>query len=166
MIENEAQFLHFLDQHLIPYQRLEHPPVYTCDEAERLRPKSKGASTKNLFLQDKRGAFYLVMTDCTKRLDFKELAKELRAPKIHFGSEEKLMELLGLTRGAVTVLGLVNNANHRVQLLIDSEIWDRNEFLCHPLVNTSTLILTKESLERFFELTGHLAQVIKIPGLV
>jgi Ala-tRNA(Pro) deacylase len=162
MIKNEAQFLEFLDMHQIIYQRLEHPPVYTCEEAERFRPKSEGVSTKNLFLRDKRGTFYLVMTDCNKRVDLKSLAQQIGAPKLHFGSEGKLMELLGLTRGAVTVLGLVNDDNQQVHLLIDSEIWDYDAFLCHPLVNTATLVLTKVDLERVFELTGHKPQVIEI----
>jgi len=162
MIKNEAQFIKFLDVHQIIYQRLEHPPVYTCEEAEQFRPKSEGVSTKNLFLRDKRESFYLVMTDCNKQVDLKRLAQQIGAPKLHFGSEEKLMELLGLTRGAVTVLGLVNDVNQQVHLLIDSEIWDHDAFLCHPLVNTATLVLTKVDLERVFELTGHKPQVIEI----
>ena len=164
MIETETQFLQFLDDNRIPYHRVEHPPVYTCEEAARLRPHLEGVSTKNLFLRDKRGCFCLVMTDCDKRVDLKELARQLGAPKLHFGSEEKLRELLGLARGAVTVLGLVNDHEQRVRLLIDSEIWDGETFLCHPLVNTATLVLAKADLERFFELTGHKAWLVGIPG--
>jgi Ala-tRNA(Pro) deacylase len=63
--------------------------------------------------------------------------------------------LLNLTRGSVTVLSLINDTGHRVQLWIDAEIWRQNSFLCHPLVNTATLLLSKSSLERFFELSGH-----------
>jgi Ala-tRNA(Pro) deacylase len=163
MLETENQLLQFLDVHQIPYQRLEHPPVYTCEEAERLRPKSRGVSTKNLFLRDKRGVYYLVMTDCEKRVNLKELERQLSAPKLHFGSEEKLRELLGLTRGAVTVLGLVNDSEHHVRLLVDADIWNGEAFLCHPLVNTATLVLKKADLERFFTLTGHMPRVKTIP---
>jgi Ala-tRNA(Pro) deacylase len=163
MFETETQLLQFLEVHQIPYQRLEHPPVYTCEEAERLRPKSQGVSTKNLFLRDKRGVYYLVMTDCEKRVDLKKLEKQLGAPKLHFGSEEKLRELLGLTRGAVTVLGLVNDVEHHVHLLVDADIWNDETFLCHPLVNTATLVLIKADLERFFALTGHVPRVEAIP---
>jgi len=66
-----------------------------------------------------------------------------------------LTRLLGVTRGAVTMLGLVNDVGHTVELRIDSQVWGSDTFLCHPLVNTATLVLSKKSLEQFFALTGH-----------
>ena len=161
MIYTEAQFLEFLDAQHIPYQRVEHPPVYTCEEAERLRPKLPGVSTKNLFLRDRQGAVYLVVTACEKKLDLKKLGQQMGAAKLHFGSEDKLWEVLGLTRGSVTVMGLINDAERRVQLWVDAEIWQEDNFLCHPLVNTATLLLSKSSLERFFEISGHSINLIE-----
>jgi Ala-tRNA(Pro) deacylase len=162
MIQAEAQFLEFLDAQQIPYQRVEHPPVYTCEEAERLRPKMPAVSTKNLFLRDKQGALYLVVTACEKKLDLKRLGQQLGASKLHFASEQKLQDVLGLTRGSVTVLGLINDADHRVQLWVDAEIWRQESFLCHPLVNTATLLLSKASLERFFAISGHSINLIEL----
>jgi len=162
MIQAEAEFLEFLDAQQILYQRVEHPPVYTCEEAERLRPKLPAVSTKNLFLRDKHGILYLVVTACEKKLDLKRLGQQLGASKLHFASEDKLQEALGLTRGAVTVLGLINDADHRVQLWVDAEIWRQESFLCHPLVNTATLLLSKASLERFFAISGHSINLIEL----
>ncbi len=162
MIQVESQFLKFLDAQQIPYQRVEHPPVYTCEEAERLRPKLPAVSTKNLFLRDKHGILYLVVTACEKKLDLKRLGQQLGASKLHFASEDKLQEALGLTRGAVTVLGLINDADHRVQLWVDAEIWRQESFLCHPLVNTATLLLSKASLEHFFTISGHSINLIEL----
>jgi len=162
MIQTEAQLLAFLDTQHIPYQRVEHPPVYTCEEAERLRPKLRAVSTKNLFLRDKQGALYLVVTACEKKLDLKRLGQQIGAAKLHFASEDKLQEALGLARGAVTVLGLINDTDHRVQLWMDAEIWQQDNFLCHPLVNTATLLLSKSSLERFFEIGGHAINLIEM----
>ena len=161
MIYTETLLLEFLDAQRIPYQRVEHPPVYTCEEAERLRPKLPGVSTKNLFLRDRQGAVYLVVTACEKKLDLKKLGQQMGAAKLHFGSEDKLWEALGLTRGSVTVMGLINDAEHRVQLWVDAEIWQEDYFLCHPLVNTATLLLSKSSLERFFEISGHSINLIE-----
>jgi len=155
MLNTEAQLLEFLDAQQIQYQRFEHPPVYTCEEAERLRPRLPAVSTKNLFLRGRQGTFYLLMTACEKKLDLKRVENLIGASKLHFASEEMLSELLNLTRGSVTVLGLINETEHRVQLWIDAEIWQQDNFLCHPLVNTATLLLSKSSLERFFELCGH-----------
>ena len=162
MIYTETLLLEFLDAQNIPYQRVEHPPVYTCEEAERLRPRLPAVSTKNLFLRDKQGTLYLVVTACEKKLDFQRLGQQLGANKLHFASEEKLQDLLGLTRGSVTVLGLINDTDHRVQLWVDAEIWQQASFLCHPLVNTATLLLSKASLERFFQISGHLIHLIEM----
>ena len=119
-------------------------------------------STKNLFLRDKQGALYLVVTACEKKLDLKRLGQQIGTSKLHFASEDKLQEALGLARGAVTVLGLINDTEHRVQLWMDAEIWQQDNFLCHPLVNTATLLLSKSSLERFFEIGGHAINLIEM----
>ncbi len=155
MIQTEAELLAYLDEQKITYQRIGHPPVFTCEQADQYRPDLPGVSTKNLFLRDKKRRFYLVMTACEKKLDLKKLGQALGAAKLHFGSPESLLELLHLTPGSVTVLGLVNDPQQRVELWIDRDIWDDEFFLCHPLVNTATLVLSKAGLLRFFELTGH-----------
>jgi Ala-tRNA(Pro) deacylase len=156
MISTEKELLEFLDTHAFHYQRVEHTPVYTCAQAERERPALPAVSTKNLFLRDKKGQrFYLAVTACEKSMDFKKMAEQVGSSKLHFASEEELQSRLGLSRGAVTVLGLVNDADHQVELWMDSQVWAGEKFLCHPLVNTATLLLSKASLEEFFKLTGH-----------
>jgi Ala-tRNA(Pro) deacylase len=163
MISSEPEFLRYLDVHGIPYQRITHPAVYTCEQAERFRPKTQGVSTKNLFLADKKQAhFYLVMLACEKRLDIRQLREKLGSSKLHFGNEARLLEFLGVSPGAVTALGLVNDLDQRVTLFVDSQIWGKEYFLCHPLVNTSTLLLAKPDLVRFFELAGHVPHIIDI----
>jgi Ala-tRNA(Pro) deacylase len=162
MIGNEPELLQFLNDNQLSYQRLEHPPVYTCKEAERLRPLIAAVSTKNLFLCDKKGKkFYLVVTTCEKNMDFKHLAEQLGVSKLRFASEQNLERLLGVSRGAVTVLGLVKDVEHQVALWIDAEVWRAEKFQCHPLVNTATLVLSKISLERLFEITRHEIHLFK-----
>jgi Ala-tRNA(Pro) deacylase len=85
------------------------------------------------------------------RLD--ELPAQLGVAHLRFASEENLLRLLGVTRGAVTMLGLINDTERQVELWIDAEIWHAEYFLSHPLVNTATLVLAKSELERFFALT-------------
>jgi Ala-tRNA(Pro) deacylase len=109
-----------------------------------------------LFLCDKKARrFFLVVTACEKTVKLDALSSELEVSHLRFGSEENLMRLLGVTRGAVTMMGLVHDKEHQVELWIDAEIWGEESFLSHPLVNTATLILAKSELERFFALTGH-----------
>jgi Ala-tRNA(Pro) deacylase len=156
MITSERVFLHFLDANHFVYRRIEHPAVFTCTEAELHRPKQPAVSTKNLFLCDKKGRrFFLVVTACEKNVKLDELSSELGIAHLRFGSEENLYRLLGVTRGAVTMMGLANDVEHKVELWINEEIWQGEHFLSHPLVNTATLILSKAELLRFFELTGH-----------
>ena len=152
----EQEFLTFMDANGFVYERIEHPAVFTCAEADLHRPKSPAVSTKNLFLCDKKARrFFLVVTACEKTVKLDKLSAQLGVAYLRFGSEENLLRLLGVTRGAVTMMGLANDTEHQVELWIDAEIWHGDHFLSHPLVNTATLILAKSELERFFALTGH-----------
>jgi Ala-tRNA(Pro) deacylase len=156
MITSEQEFLSFMDANHFIYQRIEHPAVFTCTEADLYHAGIMAVSTKNLFLCDKKGhRFFLVVTSCEKSVKLESLSSQLNAPRLRFGSEDNLMRLLGVTRGAVTMMGLVNDIEHAVELWIDADIWNGEYFLSHPLVNTATLILPKAGLERFFILTGH-----------
>ena len=152
----EEEFLKYMDANGFVYQRLEHPAVFTCAEAELHRPDLPAVSTKNLFLCDKKARrFFLAVTACEKTVKLDRLASQLGVAYLRFGSEENLTRLLGVTRGAVTMMGLANDSEHRVELWIDAEIWQGEYFLSHPLVNTATLVLAKAELERFFEISGH-----------
>jgi len=156
MITSEQEMLAFLDQRQISYQYLCHPAVFTCEEAARHRPPVAAVSTKNLFLSDKKGRrFFLAVTACEKQIQLNSLSLQLDCQKLRFASESHLQNFLGVTRGSVTVLGLVNDSAGQVELWMDTEIWNEEFFLCHPLVNTASLLLSKQSLERFFSLTGH-----------
>ena len=158
----EQEFLTFMDSNGFAYQRIEHPAVFTCAEAELHRPKVLAVSTKNLFLCDKKARrFFLVVTACEKTVKLDVLSSQLGVPHLRFGSEENLRRRLGATRGAVTMMGLVNDKELRVELWIDADIWHGEYFLSHPLVNTATLVLSKSELERFFALTEHAVHIVE-----
>jgi Ala-tRNA(Pro) deacylase len=156
MISSEQEFLNFLAANQFACKRIEHPAVFTCAEADLYHSGVIAVSTKNLFLCDKKARqFFLAVTACEKTVNLDKLSSQLGVSRLRFGSEENLGHLLGVTRGSVTMMGLVNDTEQKVKLWIDSEIWQRENFLCHPLVNTATLVMTKAELERFFSLTGH-----------
>ena len=162
MITTEKEFLEFMDGNGFVYERLEHPAVFTCAEVDLHHAGVDAVSTKNLFLCDKKARrFFLAVTACEKTVKLDELTSQLGVAHLRFGSEENLMRLLGVTRGSVTMMGLVNDSEHAVELWIDDEIWRGEQFLCHPLVNTATLILSKAELQRFFALTGHAPKFFK-----
>lgn len=156
MIVSEQGFLDFINSHSFFYHRLEHPAVFTCAEADVHHAGVEAVSTKNLFLCDKKAhRFFLAVTTCEKTVRLDNLSTALDVPRIHFASEQNLQRLLGVAGGSVTMMSLVNDIEHNVELWIDSEIWCGEMFLCHPLVNTATLVLSKSELERFLALTGH-----------
>ena len=97
----------------------------------------------------------LTVTDCEKVLRLKSLSERLGVSHLRFGSEVHLAQMLVVGRGSVKMMALANDNENRVSLWIDEEIWGGEYFLCHPLVNTSTLVLPKAELVRFFALTGH-----------
>ncbi len=130
--------------------------MFTCEEAKSHYPNVPAVSTKNLFLCDKKARrFFLAVTSCEKSVNLENLAAEFGVSRLRFSSEENLMKYLGVTRGSVTMMGLINDEERKVELWIDREIWLSENFLSHPLVNTATLVFSKAELERFFVLTGH-----------
>ncbi len=156
--------LALLQQLAIPFTRYDHPAVFSCEESDRLCPPMHGAHTKQLLMRDKKKRLVLlaiVMHD--KRVDTRELAKEFHVQSFSFASPELMKELLGVTPGAVTPLGLTFDVDHRIQLIIDEDAWAIGEFLFHPLVNTATLGIDREGFIKFLEHTGHGYEVRKIP---
>lgn len=153
----------FLESNQISYQRVNHPPVFTCEQAEQLVPRLPGAQTKNLFLRDKKGSrYFLVVVSSNMAVDLKALSSVLGVSNLSFASEERLKECLDLTPGSVSLLGVINDKAKMVKVVIDQELWDSDAFFCHPLVNTSTLLIAKESLVRFLALTDHAPTVISV----
>ena len=157
-------FFKFLDSHDIAYVRHDHPAVYTVEEADRLVPELPGAKTKNLFLRDDKGKrHFLVLVPSDKRVNLKALKAVLGVKRISFGSPERLKKHLGIEPGAVSLLAVFNDNDHKVEVFMDRDLWAAETFLFHPLVNTSTLVINKAAIERFLEATGHELNVVDIP---
>lgn len=157
----------FLDRLGIRYQKFDHPAVFTCEEAERLCPPMPGAHTKNLFLRDRKGdRHFLVVVGYEKKVDLKALCKVIGTDKLSFASPERLQQYLGVEPGAATILGLIADADAKVEVFIDAELWKADAFLCHPLVNTATLVIPKQGLEKFLAETHHAFTVIDVPERV
>jgi Ala-tRNA(Pro) deacylase len=155
----------FLAENDIDYERCDHPPVFTCEEAERMVPPMAGAKTKNIFVRDKKGRrHFLVMVGYDKVVDLKALGSLLGAGPLSLASPRRLKALLDVDPGSVTVLALINDHNNAVEVLFDQALWESPAFRCHPLVNTSTLAISKADLRRFLDLTGHDARVVDIPA--
>lgn len=157
----------FLNQHSIPYQRFDHPPVYTVEQANLVRPGLPGRATKNLLLQDKKGSRHILLaSDDLKTIDLKKLAITIGVSRLSLASRAALEKYLGVGSGAVSLLGLVNDTSHHVEVWIDRDLWQAEALLCHPLVNTTTLVIPLEGIKDFLKATGHLYRLIEIAAQV
>jgi len=160
-----ADIYQFLAAHQISYERCDHPPAFTVEEARRLVPPLPGKKIKNLFLCDGKGRkHFLVVVGFGKMMDLKGLGKLLDVKNIRFGSPGRLKKYLDLTPGSVTILGIMNDPSHEVQVVIDKNIWEADGLQCHPLVNTSTLLISLEGIKEFLNATGHEPRIIEVPG--
>ena len=156
--------LDLLDEHDIAYQRVDHPAVYTCEEAERLVPPLPGAHTKNLFVRDRGGRrYFLVVVGWEKQVDLKELARVLEVSKLGMASPERLRARLGVDPGAVTLLAVVNDVEKAVEVVFDEPVWAAEALQCHPLVNTSTLSIPRQGVEKLLQLLEQPYRVVDVP---
>jgi Ala-tRNA(Pro) deacylase len=154
----------FLASHDIEFERYDHPPVFTVKDVKRLVPPLPGAKTKNLFFRDKKGnRHFLVVVPDVKRVDLKALPQAIGSSRLSFGSPDRLKKYLGVEPGSVSLLAVVNDLNTEVEVIIDENLWASDAFQFHPLVNTSTLIISRDGVKRVLAATGHQVQVIDIP---
>ncbi len=159
--------LAFLANNQIPYEYHSHPAVFTSEQADLYTKDLDGFPAKNLFLTNSKGKrFYLVVTGAdgqsAQKINLKMLGMQLAESRLRFASEEKMWQFLGITPGAVTPLGVINDVEKKVEVVFFPEAWQAARIFCHPLENTATLILDHEGLARFFELTGHPPRILAV----
>ena len=119
---------------------------------------------KNLFLTNSmEDQYYLLMMPGDKKFRSSEVARQIESTRLSFASAVKMQEYLEIMPGAVSVMGLMNDQEHHVELLVDEELLEYEQLGCHPCVNTSSLRLrTKDVLEKFVPATGHSFQTVHI----
>lgn len=163
-MEQRKKVYEELDRLGIPYQVMEHPAVYTIDEMEALEIFHNNPwIVKNLFLRDGSGKrHFLVTLDMKKRVDLKELRRQLGTSGLSFASEEHLMKYLKLTKGSVTPLGILNDTDLSVEVVFDSSLIGRDKIGVHPNDNTATVILRYVDLEKVIREHGNPIHVIDL----
>lgn len=150
----------------IAHRTVEHPPVFTVEQAKALRGQLPGGHVKNLFLRNKKGdAMWLVVALEDRQIDLKALGDRIGAGRVSFGSAERLMAHLGVIPGAVTPLALINDREVRVKVVIDKGLMDHDPVNVHPLVNTMTTAMSPADLLRFVEACGHRPEIMDLGAL-
>lgn len=137
----------------IEYKEVEHEAVFTSLEAQKIKKLIAGVGVKNLFLKSK-GTYYLVLIKDHEKADLKMLEKILNVSHLSFANEEELMSILGLKMGSVSPLGIINDKEGKVKILISEEL-KGEVLLMHPLINTRTLAIRYEDLIKFINYCEH-----------
>ena len=146
----------YLEDHGIPFELVEHPPVYTIEEMEQYSVTDQGDVVKNLFLRDYKGKkHFLVCLQKDKKADLKNIREQLGSTPLSFASEERLMKYLGLTKGAVTPFGILNDENREVTVVFDKDLTSSERLGVHPNDNTATVFLSFASLKKLIEEHGN-----------
>ncbi len=157
------QLFSFLDSLAIEVKTVTHPPLFTVADSQSLRGELQGGHTKNLFLKDKKDNYFLLTVDENAVVDLKTVHHLIGATsKISFGKPEALLELLGVTPGAVTALGPINDTDGRVKVFLDETLMQNTLINCHPLINTATTTIASADLIKFLKATGHEPTVLKL----
>lgn len=145
----------YLDSLHLETSTVDHPPVFTVEEARRLRGELPGAHSKSLFLRNKKGRMWLAVTLEDRAIDLKDLGERLGAGRLSFGSPERLMRYLGVIPGAVTPFAVINDREGVVQVALDREMLDADPLNFHPLDNAKTTAISASGLLEFLAVTGH-----------
>lgn len=140
-----------------------HPPLFTVTESQELRGQIPGAHTKNLFLKDKKDNVFLVTVGEEALVDLKTIHGVIGAfGRVSFGKPELLMQLLGVMPGAVTVFGVINDAQRRVKVVLDKALMESDIINAHPLANEATTSIARNDLLRFLRATNHDPVILKV----
>lgn len=148
----------------IPFTRVDHEAAFTMEDCAAISAALEVHICKNLMLTPRnRSAFYLLCLPAEKPFSTKDFSKLIGSSRLSFATEEDLVALLGCHAGSASVLGLMNDTEHRVTLAIDRAVAEDEWFGCHPCKNTSSLRLkTRDVLEKFLRATGHEAVIVDL----
>ena len=146
-LDKEIRVYDLLDRLGVAYQRIDHPAAMTMEDCVAIDEKLDAVICKNLLLCNRQcTAFYLLMIPGDKVFKTSALSKQIGSSRLSFASAEYMERYLDITPGSVSVLGLMNDHDNAVQLLIDEDVLKGEYFGCHPCINTSSLRLKMSDL--------------------
>ena len=165
-LPREIRTYDFLDNLGISYQRTDHEAANNMEACNAIDAVLEVVICKNLFLCNRQKTrFYLLMMPGDKKFKTKELSGQIGSSRLSFAEPEDMLKYLDIEPGAVSVMGLMNDHDHDVQLIIDEDVLKEEYLGCHPCVSTSSLKLkTKDVIEKYLPATGHDYMVVELKG--
>ena len=161
-LTKELRCYDFLDKLNVPYQRIDHEAAMTMEACAAIDEALQATICKNLLLCNRQCTdFYLLMIPGDKTFKTSVLSKQIGSSRLSFADGQYMEEFLDITPGSLSVLGLMNDHDNRVRLLIDEDVLKGEYFGCHPCINTSSLrIRTADLIEKIIPATGHTMQTV------
>ncbi|RST60367.1 prolyl-tRNA synthetase associated domain-containing protein [Siminovitchia terrae] len=160
---NQVEIIDMLNKLQMKYSVVEHPPANTIDEIDSFRLPKADLIVKNLFLRDdKKKNYYLLVISKDKVINLKDLRLLLGSRPLSFASENDLFRYLGLKKGSVTPLGILNDMKRKVEVFIDEELMRFHTIGIHPNENTATLWLSPQDLQSIIEKHGNTVRFLKV----
>jgi len=163
-LEKEVRVYDMLDSLGVRYQRIDHEAAMTMEACAAIDEKLDAVICKNLLLCNRQQtSFYLLMIPGSKVFKTSVLSKKIGSSRLSFASGEAMEQLLDITPGSLSVLGLMNDRENRVQLVIDSDVLKGEYFGCHPCINTSSLRLKLSDLtEKILPAVHHTPIIVEL----
>ncbi len=155
--EREIRVYDYLDSLGIEYFRIDHEPIFSDNECEAVEKVLDNVICKNIFLCNRqKTSFYMLVMPAHKRFNTSHVSHLLNSSRLSFGTAEDMLRLLDVTPGSVSIMALMNDRDNRVQLVIDKELLEHEDFGCHPCKNTSSLRLKRTDVfDKFLKSVGH-----------
>ena len=163
-LPKEIRIYDLLDRLAVDYERIDHPAAMTMEACEEIDRALEATICKNLFLCNRQQTdFYLLMMPGDKKFVTKDLSSQLGVSRLSFGSPEYMEKLLDITPGSLSVMGLMNDHDGRVQLLIDEDVLQGDMIGFHPCINTSSLRLRLSDLmDTIIPAMGHVPRMVRL----
>ncbi|HPU63513.1 MAG TPA: prolyl-tRNA synthetase associated domain-containing protein [Mobilitalea sp.] len=155
--DKEKRVYDLLDELGVEYIRVDHEPLETMEACRDAGEALEADICKNLFLcNSQKTKFYLLIMPGDKKFKTKDLSKQIGSARLSFGPQEDMERLLNISSGSVSVMGLMNDKDNHVRLLIDKEVVNKTYFACHPCINTSSIrFKTVDLLGKVLPAIGH-----------
>ena len=166
-LPKEVRVYDFLDSLGIDFYRVDHAPAMTMEVCAAIDEALEATICKNLLLCNRQGtAFYLLMLPGNKVFKTSVLSKQIGSSRLSFASAEAMEQFLDITPGSVSVMGLMNDKENRVQLLMDKDILQGEYIGCHPCINTSSLrFRTADLIDKIIPAMAHTPIYVELPWI-
>ena len=148
---SKEKLIKLLDESNCDYEVKEHAPLFTVEDSKSLRGSILGAHSKNLFLKDAKGQFYLLSVEENTRVDLKKIMNFIGSKKLSFAKAEYLESILGIEPGSVSPFALINDVDKKVLFFLDKNFLNYEKLNFHPLVNTATVNIATSDMIKFIE---------------